>query len=354
MAFAIPGLESVAPDKYDATNIYGAAGIATGKGITAAMVKTIAHNNNAMIGAFSGPVGHCVFGEPDLTGPATLVYEDIALFLVHGDPTQREYIVQVRLEHTGTEANARLGIKIDGTLVETMDIPTESAPTNYTIRFDNPGTANQDIVLAINSDEVRFFGAALTRARYGGATMSTTQQDKLRNGGVHFMHTATRLAATEPFTDELVNRGFNNCRNLVDGVRHSLACLTMPIKNRTGTEFDQEAEYPWTEDAGGSSGKGIKIAHFMLYIRYPQTLKIMSCLRAPVGVTMRIEFASNAQNNPGVITPNFSAKPAGSTYDYPFTVTELDVSAGAHQAHIYIDGAGETARLYAMNIFGGL
>ncbi len=359
------------PQYYDNTDLFSSGGVALGMKIKPAALQTLANNNNFMWGRFTGPLGHAVFGDAprgkwtvDGFGVPTYAqgdFEDLALFLVPGDPGQRQFTVNIWCEHTGGAGtdDGTIRIQIDGATAGTITIPKTTSGTSYAVTVDNPGTGNQAFMIQVDSYYVKTYGISVTRARYDNTTLSDPLQVAARETPFHFMQT-TNMSSTEPLTDEWVNRGLNNPAQIVSAQRHTLACLSMPIKNETiinagGDYYEQNAVYPYTESAGKDSDDNqAPAAVIPLTVRYPQTVTILSCLRGEVGVSIRLELSANVTVSG--IDPDFSGAPTtGATY--PMTATTVALTAGVYQAYVYLDsstGTGKSGRIYALSIVGGV
>ena len=349
------------PQYYNNTDIGLAGGVAQGKEVLASALETIADNNNWMYGRYVGPLAHAFFGDgirgrSQYTGPSTIQYEDddedLAVFAIPGDRAQRGYRVYVYAEHTdGTKDAGKIKIQINGTVAQTITVTAGASAQVWSAAVTNPTTGDQDLVIQNSSYYTRVFSVAVTRERLDNQTVADTLGNALP---FYFMRKSGVLAATEPLTDEWINRGLNNTRNILHNQRHSLACITTPIKNETtiaAGEYEASSVYPWGDaGADGSTNVVPKALMFPLLVKHRQTITVKASFRAVAGVTMRLELSPNVTFC--TLSPTLSALPTTGTA-YTFATASAQVEPGAYLAAIYFDAAAtRTAWLYSLSIWG--
>tara|TARA_Y100001963_G_scaffold137027_1_gene200301 strand:+ start:1715 stop:2794 length:1080 start_codon:yes stop_codon:yes gene_type:complete len=350
------------PSGYTATSLHEGKGVASGKPILHSPMIDIAKNNNFMIGRYNGPLAHCVFGDgprgastaADPGTGETGITEDLCVFLLPGDKGKRPYTAFIWCSNSDASYSGTIALRIGGTQVASVTLAAGATTQLKEVSFSNPVATTSDLVLQTDRYGIRVYSVSVVRQRYDG---STGHSDAPTEAPLYFMQDGTtRLSATEPLTDEWLNRPMNNANNIVKTQRHAAAVLAMPIKNGTLNSDDTEwtgaaTSYPWTTAAGWVGGQTVQppIAVFTWHNRFAQTVSIFTCLRAPSDIRLRIELEENTIIHG--INPNYtSVPPVGSTY--AFTETKRFVEKGVYTAKLFLDQStpGGTGKLYAMSI----
>ena len=339
------------PDTYSAIDLGASGGIGAGKAIIPGALQTLSNNSMFMWGRFNGPVCSALFdggaGVSDGISVSTAdgVYEDLIIWRVPPDTEKRDLILNAVIS-TGTDTKTlTAGWAGETKVSHSVDTDTNNGQAIQMV-IPNPSATEKTFLIA-GEDGLKLHSACLTRKTY---TNTAVSDEPTASGVSHFR--TSRLASTEPLTDELLNRLITNPRTLVRSAPMSMACVTAPYLNRTG-----EADYATEVQAGhayggaGANSDGYQdpVTGFPLFVSHKTEVAIRAFWVGASGSTLRLNLTDNVEV---ILTPSLTSRPVGSSHvgaDVTWSTATATLEKGIHNARGYVDGT-HSNKFYLYNL----
>ena len=377
------------PDGYASSELGASGGVAIGKPIAPAAIKTVCENNEFMWGRFSGPLAASVFegthehncgtggmqsGYPDT--PLTIkdqnpilvgawdhvadvpVWEDVCVWRVPADPEARPLILSMivtpglaggafsygwagQSKTVITEAAAAISDPYVQARQYEVARP-DGAERTFLIAGAGKGTYSGTSVLF----GIGFHSALLTRKTYqhSGTAIDTPTGSGFRHARVDNWPSGSdprRIKATEPLTDELLNRLVDNPRILVESTPMTLLHVSAPVlQGHSDSQYEISVHKGHAYGGAGIAADGIQqpVASLPLFSAYRQNVRVVAYWIGGADSTLRCYLSSAARVD---LAPSLNSRPSspsdvGSEVTWVEASTEID--AGIHHFKAFVDG----------------
>lgn len=358
---------------YSGVDLVASEGVAVGKQIGAAGLQSVAANSNYCGMQYSGPLASFSWSP---TAPGFDTNEDMVELYVPADIDRRDLwlviFAQSKTVLSGSTASATLTAKVaGGSSLNTWSIAYEAAAACYDCSVSSPSASAWTLSIQLDKKHAQITGGILFRKM---TKSGDTVDDTPRASGFRFA-TAAELAATEPLTDEMVNRLVTNPQKLYDATPLSHCSILPAIRTNTMAQnvaalgggsatgaiglswLDETGMHSWAVNdfrkfsfSGGTSrkldgphgpigawadGSHREVCAFIFAPRYDQTVTVASHFIAPTGSTLRIELTEGVKVTMPISSTTFPAVGAAPTWR---TATADVLGGKIYAARVYFDG----------------
>ncbi len=377
------------PDGYASSELGASGGVAIGKPIAPAAIKTVCENNEFMWGRFSGPLAASVFEGTNEYGSAFLFnqsfvellehydpftrkdqnpiqvgfwdivaeeseFEDVCVWRVPPDPEARPLILSMIVSpgafggdvSYGWAGEAKTVAALTGT-GSTFPPPPADYVQARQYEVARPDGAERTFIIAGRGgvSGIGFHSALLTRKTYqdAGNAIDTPTGSGFRHARVDNSTSGSdprRIKATEPLTDELLNRLVDNPRILVESTPMTLRHVSAPVLNQSSDTHYAEAVHKGHAYGGaGIAADGIQqpVASLPLFSAYRQSVRVVAYWIGGADSTLRCYLSSDARVD---LAPSANSRPTSADVgeDVNWVEASTEIDAGIHHFKAFVDG----------------